>query len=79
MKVRVNLYGTLRQRFPAYRPSEGIEVEVPEGATVRDLLSLLDIPQSQGAVVIVEGRVLKAEDKLRRGVPVNVLQVIGGG
>ncbi|MBC7248659.1 MAG: MoaD/ThiS family protein [Anaerolineae bacterium] len=79
MKVRVNLYGTLRQRFPAYRPSEGIEVEVPEGATVRDLLSLLDIPQSQGAVVIVEGRVLKAEDKLRRGVPVNVLQAIGGG
>lgn len=79
MKVRVNLYGTLRQRFPAYRPSEGIEVDLPEGATVRDLLSLLDIPQSQGAVVIVEGRVLKVGDKLQRGITVNVLQAMGGG
>lgn len=79
MKVRVNLYGTLRQRFPAYRPSEGIEVDLPEGATVRDLLSLLDIPESQRAVVVVESRILKAEDKLQRGVPVNVLQAMGGG
>jgi sulfur carrier protein ThiS len=56
-----------------------MEVEVPDGATVKDLLALLEISESQGAVVIVEGRVLKADDKMRRGVPVNVLQAIGGG
>jgi sulfur carrier protein ThiS len=79
MKLRVKLYGTLSQRFPSYQHSQGMEVEVPDGATVKDLLALLEISESQGAVVIVEGQVLKADDKMRCGVPVNVLQAIGGG
>jgi sulfur carrier protein ThiS len=79
MKVRVKLYGTLSQRFPGYQHSQGMEVEVPEGATVKDLLALLEISESQGAVVIAEGRILKADDEMPPGVPVNVLQAIGGG
>jgi sulfur carrier protein ThiS len=79
MKVRVKLYGTYSQRFPGYQHSQGIEVDIPDGATVNDLLVHLEISESQGAVVIVEGRVLKADDKMRCGVPVNVLQAIGGG
>lgn len=79
MKLRVNLYGTLSQRFPDYRHSQGIEVEIPDGATVKDLLALLEISESQGAVVIAEGRILKADDKMRCGVPVNILQAIYGG
>jgi sulfur carrier protein ThiS len=56
-----------------------MEVEVPDGATVNDLLAHLEISESQGAVVIMEGRVLKADDKMQPGVPANVLQAIGGG
>jgi sulfur carrier protein ThiS len=79
MKVRVKLFGTLSQGFQGYRHSQGIEVEIPDGATVKDLLALLEISESRGAAVIVEGRILKADDKLRRGVPVSILQAIGGG
>ena len=79
MKVQVKLYGTLGQRFPDYRPSQGIEVEVPDGATVKDLLALLEIPESRATVVIVEGRIIKADDKMQRGVPVSVFQAIHGG
>ena len=79
MKVRVKLYGTLSQGFPGYQHSQGMEVEIPDGATVKDLFALLEISESQGAVVIVEGRVLKADDKMRCGVPVNVFQTIQGG
>jgi sulfur carrier protein ThiS len=79
MKVRVGIFGTFRQRFPSYQPSQGMEVELPEGATARDLLTLLDLLESQGAVVIAGGRVLKAEERLQRGVPVNVMQAIDGG
>jgi sulfur carrier protein ThiS len=56
-----------------------MEVEVPDGATVKDLLALLEISESRRAVVIAEGRILKADDKMQPGVPVSVLQVIGGG
>ena len=79
MKVEVKLYGTLGQRFPDYQHSQGIEVEIPDGATVKDLLNLLGISESQRAVVIVEGRIQEAEGKIRRGVPVYVLQAIHGG
>jgi sulfur carrier protein ThiS len=79
MKVRVKLYGTLSQRFPGYQHSQGVEVDIPDGATVKDLLAHLEISESQGAVVITEGRILKADDKMQPGVPVNVLQAIGGG
>jgi sulfur carrier protein ThiS len=79
MKVRVKLYGTLSQGFPGYQRSQGIEVELPEGATAKDLLALLEISESRGAVVAVEGRILKADDKMRGGVPVHVLQVMHGG
>ncbi len=79
MKIRVKLYGTYSQRFPGYQHSQGIEVEIPDGATVKDLLALLEISESQGAVVVMEGRVLKADDQMRGGVPVSVLQSISGG
>ena len=79
MKVRVGLFGTFRQRFPSYQPSQGMEVELPDGAMVSDLLALLDISESQGAVVIAGGRVLKADERLQRGVPVNVMQAMDGG
>lgn len=75
----VRLYGTYRQRFPDHQHSQGIEVDIPDEATVRELLARLDLPESQGAVVIAGGRVLKADDKLQPGVPVNVMQSIGGG
>jgi sulfur carrier protein ThiS len=77
--MKVKLYGTYSQRFPGYQHSQGIEVEIPDGATVKDLLALLEISESQGAVVITEGRVLKADDKMQCGVPVSVLQAMRGG
>ena len=79
MKVRVGVFGTFRQRFPGYRPLRGMEVELPEGATARDLLALLDLLESHGAVVLAGGRVLEADERLQPGVLVNVMQAIGGG
>jgi sulfur carrier protein ThiS len=79
MKVRVKLYGTLSQRFPGYKSSQGIEIEIPDGATVTDLLAHLEISETRGATVIVDGRILKADDEMRGGVPVRVFQTIQGG
>jgi sulfur carrier protein ThiS len=79
MKIRVRLYGTLSQQFPHYRHSEGMEVEIPDGATVKDLLTSLKISESQGVAVAMEGRILKADDTIRGEVPVHVLQSLSGG
>ena len=62
MHITARLYGTLSHRFPGYQHAQGIEVEIPNGATVKDLLALLEISESKGAVVAMEGRILKADD-----------------
>ena len=79
MKIRVKLFGTLSQRFPGYQHSRGMEVEISDGATAEDLLALLEIPESRGAAVAVEGRILKADDRIGCGAPVHILQVVQGG
>lgn len=79
MNVRVNLYGTLSARIPGYRQTQGIEVELPEGATVNDLLALLEISERQKAVVAIDGRIRKGSDKIPGGAYAQVLQPIHGG
>ena len=79
MKVRVKLFGTLSQGVADYQHSQGMEIEIPHGATAGELLAHLDIPQSRGAAVAVEGRLLNADDRIQCGVPVHILQVIQGG
>jgi len=79
MKMSVKLFGTLRESFPDYRHQDGIEVEIPDGATAKDLLSHLKILESNGAVVAIEGRILKRDDKIQHGAQVYVFQAIHGG
>jgi len=79
MKIRVKLYGTLRYPYPGYEHSQGLEIEVSDEATVKDLLTLLEISEWQKAVVTIEGRIAKAEDKMGEGDRVDVFQAIHGG
>jgi sulfur carrier protein ThiS len=79
MKVRVKLYGTLSLRVPVYEHSRGMEIELAEGATVKDLLDHLKISESQGAVVTIDGRIRKAGDKIPDGIHAKVFQSVGGG
>jgi sulfur carrier protein ThiS len=79
MKVRVKLYGTLSGRSTDYGHSQGIEVELQDGATAQGLLAVLEISESQRAVVVMEGRILKPDDKMLDGASVNVFQSIHGG
>ena len=79
MKVRVKLYGTLGRRIPAHKASVGMEVEIPEGASAKDLLALLEVSKSQRGVLVVEGRILKRDDRIPSGVEVHIFQTVHGG
>ena len=79
MKLRVKLHGTLCRRFPDYDPQESMEVEIPEGGTVKDLLDILKIPEEMRPVVVLGGRVLDRNDRMSFGSCVSVFQPIHGG
>ena len=79
MKVKVRLFGILSQKFPGYDPVKGFEVEIPDGARVKDLLAHLGMPEVKGGVAAVEGVILHLEDPLKDGSSVHLLQSVYGG
>jgi sulfur carrier protein ThiS len=79
MKVRVKLYGTLGKYMPGYEISNGIEVEIPDGGKVKDILSVLHMPESQGVVVVIGGSIMTPDYTLHDGTLVSLLQPLSGG
>ncbi len=79
MKVQVRLFGTLPQRFPDYDSTEGLEVEIPEGAKVQDLLDYLEISASEGGIVTIDNLVVKHDRELINGDSIRILHRAFGG
>lgn len=67
------------KRFPDYERSKGIEVEITDGATIEDLLSLLEFSDSQRAVVVIGGMIRKPDDKILQGENIHIFNAIYGG
>ena len=79
MKIRVKLFGTLPQRYPAYDSPRGLEVEIPDGATVKDLLAHLDFSAADGGLVAIDNLVVQHDHELHDGVSVRIFQRAFGG
>ncbi|MDX2440345.1 MAG: hypothetical protein QNK40_07300 [Desulfobacterales bacterium] len=79
MKIRVKLFGTLPQRYPDYDPSQGLEVGIPDGAKVKDLLARLEIFASDGGLVVIDNLVVQHDDSLKEGASVRIFQSAFGG
>ena len=74
MRVLVSLFSSLRiGRF-----SEA-EVELPEGATMTDLLDKLQIPFQYVGVVVVNARSGTFQQKLQADDRITLIPPIGGG
>ncbi|MBW2030111.1 MAG: MoaD/ThiS family protein [Deltaproteobacteria bacterium] len=79
MKVKVQLFGTLGEKYPGHNREEGMEVEIPGGSRVKDLLRHLKIAALEGGIVTAEGRVMGLEDELKENSRVQIFQSIFGG
>lgn len=75
MEIHLNLMGVLKEKTP-----EGKKVELPEGATVADLLDKLEIAPSQVQVITVGGKTVPDHSHpLADGNTVVMLPPVGGG
>jgi molybdopterin synthase sulfur carrier subunit len=77
--VHARLFATLRRHYPHLGIGEPMPVELPEGATVGDLVVHLRLPADQVKVVFVDGIVRGAEHVLSDGDEVGVFPPVGGG
>jgi molybdopterin synthase sulfur carrier subunit len=79
MRVKVKLYATLVRYKVGEQAGKSFEVELPERATLQNLIACLEIPPEETRITFVNGivespgRVLKNEDE------VGIFPPIGGG
>lgn len=88
MKVTVKLYATLTRRvagailakYPqGIRAGQPLEVELPAGTTLNDLVTTLGLPADQIMVVFVNGRRQALDYGLEPGDQVGIFPPVGGG
>ncbi len=78
MRVKVKLFGPLREKLPPEKQQIPIEVEVPEGATVQDVANLLGIG-NVGAVILVNDQETHRGKQLSDGDVVSFFPPLAGG
>lgn len=77
--VRVKLFATLRRHYPDLGIGAAMPVELPDGATIGQLIKSLRLPAGEVKVVFVNGIVRGGEYALNDGDEVGVFPAVGGG
>ncbi|MDW8327225.1 MAG: MoaD/ThiS family protein [Anaerolineales bacterium] len=79
MKVYVKLYALLRQHHPGPDRSAPLEVELPAGATVADLIPRLNLPAKLVRNAFINNQTAALTTPLQDGDRVNLFPPVVGG
>ncbi len=79
MQIQVKLFANLKDYFPGSAAGTPFTVTLSEGASLQDLIGLLNIPTEQTRVVFVNGIVQPLEHRLKQDDNVGIFPPIGGG
>jgi len=79
MKIQLKLYGNLRHLSPGGKAGTPMQIELPDGANLQDLVDHLKIPPEETKVAFVNGIVQEWTYKLIPGDKVGIFPPVGGG
>jgi molybdopterin converting factor small subunit len=79
MRVRVKLFASLSRYYGNTAAGVPFEIEVPEGATMVDLVNRLKLPREEVKLFFVKGRARPIDWPLEPGDEVGIFPLIGGG
>ena len=79
MKVCVRLIGSYRKLLPPETKGSVIELDVPCGTSVADLMSQFNVPLTADSVIVVNGLTVDWESKLAEGDEVSAFSAMAGG
>ncbi len=79
MKVHVKLIATYRKNLPPGAKGNVIEVSVPAGATLREILTPFEIPLDDSSVVVLNGLTVPLDTVVAEGDVVAAFSAIAGG
>lgn len=79
MRVHVKLFATLRRYVEGATSGVPFEVELPDGATIADLIGRLHLPTEEVKMAFVNGRARPEDWHLESGDEIGIFPPIGGG
>ncbi len=77
--VHVKLFATLRQYRPGLGIGEAFPIELPDGASVRDLIQTVGLPEDEVKIVFVNALFRELAHQLADGDEVGIFPPVGGG
>jgi len=79
VKARIKLLGTLPSHYSGSYSASGIEVNLPDNATVATVVETIGIPKERLGIVTINGRLARAFDSIPEDAEVKFFQTIAGG
>jgi sulfur carrier protein ThiS len=79
MKISLKLIATYRKLLPEGTQGATIELQIPEGTTVAELMDRFGVPMDESSVVVVNGHVPVEAQPLREGDVVTAFPALAGG
>ena len=79
LRLTIKLYGTLCRSFDAYDHMSGLEVDIPEEASIHDLLDCLNLSSERLGMIYMDGKLLNKKSPLKDGAQIKIFQPISGG
>jgi molybdopterin synthase sulfur carrier subunit len=79
MKIQLKLYATLSRFSPNGAAGASFEVELPEGATLQDLVNQMKIPAEEAKITFCNGLMQSLDWNLKPGDEIGIFPPIGGG
>ena len=88
LKIRVKLYATLLQVLPQavldrhpqpIRAGSPLDIELPDGSSLADVVDHLMLPREKVRVIFVNGRAKPLDYRLVSGDEIGIFPPVGGG
>ncbi len=79
LRLTIKLYGTLSRSFDEYDHLSGLEVNIPDEASIHDLLDYLRLSSERLGMIYMDGKLLNKKSRLKDGTQIKIFQPISGG
>jgi molybdopterin converting factor small subunit len=79
MKVQVKLFATYRSHLPPGTAGSALDVQVPVGTRVGDLLHQFGLPQNESRVILVNGLGAQEDQVLQENDVIAAFPAMAGG
>ena len=79
MKIRVKLFATFQEYLPEGTGLDGIEIDVKEGITLKEIYEMFKLPENVQKITLVDGKHQKEDFAVNGSATVSIFPPIAGG